>query len=195
MWKKRKIDFILSEEKNEYEEKRLLFRFYPRSSYCHSFDENLPTCWKEVYKVYYSWAIISQIRENENDNWESCVVYEEPCDECSVIDEISYICKKLYEGIEFEIKNDYRYEYVNKEIVPLGMATSWFIKKRVYKEWWKYPDIEEDEDMPDTIEYSFELWSYWDKGFRFSLKKDDLLKFSEYLDSCCDYMLKHGNPI
>ena len=56
MYKKRKIDFILNERRGY----RLIFRFYPKRSSCHSFNENPPKSWNEVYKVYYSYAILEE---------------------------------------------------------------------------------------------------------------------------------------
>ena len=54
---KNKLDFIIDEDSQIY---RTIFRIYPKSTTIHSFDENPPKTWKEVYKVYYSFAIIIQ---------------------------------------------------------------------------------------------------------------------------------------
>ena len=54
---KRKFDFVLYNNRGLY---RDVIRFYPRSSHVHSFNDDPPTNWEEVYKVYYSWAIIRQ---------------------------------------------------------------------------------------------------------------------------------------
>lgn len=48
---KRKIDFILRNDEGFYKD---IFRFYPRSTFVHSFNDNPPKNWDEVYKVYYS---------------------------------------------------------------------------------------------------------------------------------------------
>ena len=48
------IDFIIKED--EYE--KIIFRFLPRESHCHSFSDEPPTCWRNVYKVYYAYEII-----------------------------------------------------------------------------------------------------------------------------------------
>ena len=32
-------------------------------------------------------------------------------------------------------------------------------------------------------------------GYRFNLNKKRLKEFGEYLNSCCEYMLAHGDPI
>lgn len=86
---KRKIDFLIHED--DYE--KLLFRFYPRRSRVHSFDDNPPTSWGGVYKVYFSYAIIRQNKWNEDDNWESEIMYDESFDECSAIDQVSTLIK------------------------------------------------------------------------------------------------------
>ena len=51
MSKKRKIDFVLEESDTA----KLIFRFYPRRSSCHSFGDEPPKDWSDVYKVYYSY--------------------------------------------------------------------------------------------------------------------------------------------
>lgn len=60
MKKERKLDFVLK-ERNGY---RLIFRFYPKQSHCHSFNDKPPTSWNEVYKVYYSYAILGTSNKN-----------------------------------------------------------------------------------------------------------------------------------
>ena len=62
MGKKRKIDFVLRESDTS----KLIFRFYPRRSSCHSFGDEPPKDWNDVYKVYYSYSIIQVYKE---DNW------------------------------------------------------------------------------------------------------------------------------
>ena len=41
---KKKLDFILEQDEDE----RLVFRFHPRSSHCHSFNETPPKTWEEL---------------------------------------------------------------------------------------------------------------------------------------------------
>ena len=94
MSKKRKIDFVLNEKDDE----RLIFRFYPRKSSCHSFGDEPPKCWEDVYKVYYSYAIIKQWKFEPEEQWESEIMFREPCDECSIIDEIGHTCLLLADG-------------------------------------------------------------------------------------------------
>jgi len=200
MWKKRHIDFILNED--EYgRETRLVFRFYPRTSSCHSFNNNPPKTWKDVYKVYYHWAILSQ--RKEKGTWHTEIVYEEHCDECSVLDDIAYICKKLHDGIYVETDTVngelHTFEYLNKEILPFGMATSWQIQKKESKIYFVQTDnglLEYDEeDAPIKIDFTFMLFGWFNNGYRFTLPQSKLLEFSEFLTECCEYMLTHGDPI
>ena len=51
---KRKIDFVFEDEGRW----RKVFRFYPRRSHVHGFDDKYPKNWKEVYKVYYAWSLL-----------------------------------------------------------------------------------------------------------------------------------------
>lgn len=179
---KQKIDFIIYDEKDE----RLVFRFYPRRSHCHSFNENPPQSWNEVFKVYYAYSILKQWKD-ENGGIESTeVMYKDPCDECSVIDTISECCEKLSNGITEETRHlkvhDKDYErpvyYCNTEYYPLGDGTSWLI----------HPSNKQSM-------FKIEVWSDDDKGYRFYLSKEKLKEFGEYLNMCCEYMLKHGESI
>ena len=60
MEKRRKIDFFIHDNIHE----KLIFRFYPRQSHCHSFGDEPPKSWNEVYKVYYAYSIIQQYKDN-----------------------------------------------------------------------------------------------------------------------------------
>ena len=44
-------------------------------------------------------------------------------------------------------------------------------------------------------EYEFKLFNYDNVGYRFSLKKEQMKDFGQYLLDCCEYMLQHGEPI
>lgn len=172
MKKKEKIDFVLFEDDDE----KLVFRFYPRQSSCHSFGDEPPKDWNDVYKVYYSYSVILVYKE---DNWHK-TLFNCHCDECSIIDEIAERCKLLSEGkTVFEGEHDgekYTIKLLNNEVHPVGMGTSWTVSRRY-----------------DT--YEFRLFDWDDMGFRFYLKKDKLKAFGEYLSECCEYMLAHGDPI
>lgn len=184
MKKKRKIDYIIRQNDDE----RLIFRFYPRQSSCHSFGDEPPKDWSDVYKVYYSYAIIKQWRCYSEDQWKSEVMFYENCDECSVIDEISYICSLLADGLEVFKRDDGKeIDLLNRPIFPIGMGVEWTITK---KSWTSYSD----ENVKYT-HYKFTLFDYGDKGFRFRIDEKDIKAFGEYLNDCCEYMLEHGDPI
>lgn len=188
MKKKKKIDFIL-EERDDY---KLIFRFYPRQSSCHSFDEKPPTKPEDVYKVYYSYAIIEQCQWEPNEPWESEILFYQYCDECSIIDEIGQTCLLLSKGIEeFKRKDGILVPLLNDCKHVFGMGTDWLITKHTCIE---YGYEEEDEDI-ETIYYHFMLFKHNGVGFKFSLKKESVEAFGKYLLDCCEYMLKHGNPI
>ena len=188
MWKKKKIDFMLEEEVDE----RLIFRFYPRQSSCHSFNENPPTKPEDVYKVYYSYAIIKQFKWDNDSQWESEVFYRESFDECSIIDEVGHTCLLLADGYEtFEREDGERIPLLDEELFPFGCGTKWTISKHTCTE---YGCFKEDEDVVINY-YTFTLFDHWNKGFKFTLKEEKLKAFGEYLLECCDYMLTHGDPI
>lgn len=171
--KKKKIDFVLSEGRDEI----LIFRFYPRSSSCHSFGCLPPTKWEEVYKVYYSYSVIQKWKENGSYR----KVFECDCDECSIIDEVAARCLYLSEGKENVTKTvdgkEHTINLLNNEMYPSGMGVSWDVTK-----------VSGDY-------YEFRMFDWNDVGFRFALKKDRLKEFGEYLQECCEHMLEHGDPI
>lgn len=182
MSKKRKIDYIIEQTDDE----RLIFRFYPRQSHCHSFGDEPPKTWRGVYKVYYSYAIIKQIRFNPEDKWESEVMFYEDCDECSVIDAIGRRCLWLADGLKtFKNRFGENIPLLDDEVFPIGAGVSWIISK---KTWYDF------EDVMHTC-YNFSVFDYFDKGFRFIINEENMKSFGEYLLGCCEYMLAHGDPI
>lgn len=184
MSKKRKIDYIIEQEDDE----RLIFRFYPRQSSCHSFGDEPPKSWSDVYKVYYSYAVIKQCRFNPEDKWKSEIMFYEHCDECSEIDEVGQRCLLLADGIEVFKRDDGReIQLLDNRILPFGIGTNWTISKNTWTDW-------EDENVKHTY-YKFTLFDYFDKGFRFSINEKDVKAFGEYLLGCCEYMLTYGDPI
>lgn len=174
MRKKRKIDFILYEDDDEI----LVFRFYPRSSNCHSFNDVPPTNWKQVYKVYYAYSIFRRFKD---DNFTE-VLFECYCDECSIIGDIANRIRLITDGLKkitrvFEGR-EYIIELLNTEVYPTGDGVSWRIN-----------------ECRNPGSYEIILWKYNDTGYRFYLGKDELREFGEYLNECCEYMLAHGEPI
>lgn len=184
MSKKRKIDYIIEQSDDE----RLIFRFYPKQSSCHSFGDEPPKSWSDVYKVYYSYAIIKQWKFNPEDQWESEVMFYEHCDECSKIDEVGQRCLLLADGYEtFEREDGERIPLLDQCILPFGMGTNWTISKNTWTDWG-------NKGIKHTY-YKFTLFDYFDKGFRFNINEKDVKTFGEYLLGCCEYMLEHGDPI
>lgn len=174
MRKMRKIDYILEDGPDT----SLIFRFYPRQSSCHSFGENPPTGWDDVYKVYYSYKII----ERWDDGRRMRVVFDSGCDECSVIDEVSYRIQQIVKGVKTiklgEPDDEKVISLLNSEILPFGYGVSWNISKR-----------------RGGGLYEIMLWNNNGTGYRFLLQKEKLREFGEYLNECCEYMLAHGDPI
>lgn len=180
--KKRHIDFLLE----DYDDERLIFRFYPRQSHCHGFGDEPPTDVNGIYKVYYAYSIIRQYKWDFNDQWESRIVFEERCDECSIIDEVGERCKLLSEGRETFYYDDDDGEITTVDLcgnkmLPQGMGVDWTINKR--KNW------------KGKVYYEFLLFDYYGVGFRFHLEQERMKDFGEYLLECCEYMLQHGEPI
>lgn len=177
MRKKKHIDFVLYEDNYE----KLIFRFYPRLSSCHSFDENLPTKWEEVYKVYYNYRILKFYKYDRGyDGYD--VLYDTRCDECSVIRTVAAWLKLLSEGkkeiiIDDAIIDAHTVQLLDNEIYDFADCTWWTIR----------------EGSHDS--YKFELFRYDDVGYRFWLPKEQAYEFGKYLDECCEYMLAHGDPI
>ena len=172
-WKRKKIDFVL----NEFDNEILIFRFYPKSSSCHSFGPVPPKTWEEVYKVYYCYSIIRRYKDNNV----SKIVFDSSCDECSIIDEVAERCLLLSEGKE-EVAGivegeEYLIKLLDNEMYPSGTGVFWNISK-CGDDW-----------------YTFDLFNLDDIGFRFSLSKKQVKAFGEYLKGCCEYMLEHGDPV
>lgn len=179
MFKVRKLDFVIYDNGSE----RVIFRFYPRQSSCHSFDENLPKSWDDVYKVYYAYAIIHQHQFYGDKDWKSKVVFKCSCDECSRIDEVGFALKDLAKGItyrEVDFDDDiFHIKYLDRPIAPFGYGVSWTIRRSEYTD-----------DL-----YFLELWGPMNTGYKFALDKTQLMPFGNYLLECCEYMLAHGDPI
>lgn len=176
MKKKRKIDFII--EDNDFE--KIIFRFYPRQSNCHSFGDEPPKNWNDVYKTYYEYRIL-KFWKNDNGAYDGYeVLYDTCCDECSLIGEVAARLKYLSEGKkEVEVTHNldtYTIQLLDTDIYTFADCTEWKIS-----------------EGKDT--YKFELFRYDDVGYRFWLEKNKAYEFGKYLEECCEYMLAHGDPI
>ena len=162
-----RFDFFIFED----EYKRVIFRFLPNDSHCHSFDENPPKSWREVYKVYYSFSIICFDLNEETGLTEYAEdMFSIYRDECSVLTHLA----KYIRGT-LTTKN-------TSKILAMGQPGS---------EW----EISWDTDSCRRP-IKFEVWDNWsDNGFRFRLSADRAEVFACYLDFINDYMLKHGECI
>lgn len=173
MKKKRKIDFVIYENKYEI----VTFRFYPRQSNCHSFNDIPPKNWSEVYKVYFSYGIFRRWKDSNSTE----TLFECLCDECSVIKEISSRIEYIAQDNKTISISCGGEEYIinlfDEEVFPIGYGVSWVIHKL------------------SSGEYSITMWKYNNTGYRFIVDKDKLKKFGEYLNECSEYMLDHGDPI
>lgn len=173
--KVRKIDFVLYENYRE----KVVFRFYPRKSSCHSHNDAPPKEWKDVYKVYYAYSIFRQYKDSHR----NYMLLSCNCDECSVIDEVAARCTYLAEGKKsVDLLHPHTgklrtIEFLDKEMRPIGYGISWTIR-----ELWD-----------DNFELSLFKWD--DTGVRFNLTKTKMYEFGKYLNDCCEYMLAHGDPI
>lgn len=193
--KARNIDFVLRESKYS----RYIFRFYPRASHCHGFGDEPPKDWKGVYKVYYSYAIIRQSIE-DGVVTKARVVWESECDECSVIDEVAYICDKVAKNIFHEVvtlKNGDRkvFNYVKTRNMPMGDGVIWYLNRETW-----YEHFDENNDFLDKpikmYDYRFTMTRGYDGvSYVFTLPIGKVEAFGQYLQKCCDYMLEHGEPI
>lgn len=177
---KQKIDFIIKED----DSKRIIFRFYPRRSHCHSFNDIPPKNWDEVYKVYYHYSILLQHKKITNvDKVQYCTetLFESLTDECSVIDAFANVCK-LVSSDSFKIKkpNDKFEQLLFDEFTPHGNGVSWRIL---------------DVASHDNPFYEIQLFNHLHRGYRFYMHPSQLKCFAEYLLSCCEYMLAHGESI
>ena len=160
---KRHIDFVIKSD--EFEE--IKFRFLPKSSHCHSWNENPPASWRQVYKVYYAYKIIYKcprfaIRyELFNCEW----------DENSIIRHVATAIKSIID------KDENASDWLDDELRPLGDGVSWIIHEK------------------KDNQFEIIMWRRDGIGFRFELEREKFKAFGEYLNECCEYMLAHGEPI
>lgn len=173
MKKKHRIDFILHE--NDYS--KIIFRFRPNISNCHSHNDNPPKSWEEVYKVYYYYEIIQKYTVEDK---ERIVLWKSGCDECSIISEVAYRIPLILEDkkkIEVEYADAKLTINLFNEMIPCGDGVCWKIDK-----------LSKDN-------YQLSIWNSNNVGYRFTLNKQKTKEFGEYLKECCEYMLAHGDPI
>lgn len=167
------FDFILEDDK---EIKRTIIRFYPKETHIHSFDTSLPTCWEEVYKVYYSWGVLCQYYDDDGTIESTETLFRMTCDECSEFPNLSGAIKEVMNTGE------------NMTLRAFGQpAADWEIRKRegLFFLGGKIFEV-----------YDFEVFdNFKGNGFRFALDKNQTIGFCKWLDRINDYALKHGEPI
>ncbi len=165
---KKKLDFIIESDGCE----RTVFRFYPRSSRVHGFDETCPTSWDAVYKVYYTWAIIRQYRWSEGNNWgDTEILFDMYRDECSAL---TYLADEI------------RALPLDEDVsVPSFGDSLWDIKFS-----------SGDREKKIHSYFKFAVWNRGTgQGYRFYLSRKNTRKFVKYLDYVQQYMLEHSVPI
>lgn len=177
---KKYIDFVL--EENMFYTK--IFRFYPRKSSCHSFNENSPKTWQEVYKVYCHYSIFKRWKNDNSIEW----LFRSECDEGSMILEVATRIEYISLGkkevvIKDKFGKNHTIKLLENEIHSFGDGVSWTINE--YSSWFN----------PQSLIYEIVLWNSNKIGFKFSITQDRLKEFGKYLNDCCEYMLKHGVPI
>ena len=178
--KKRHMDFVLSED--EYD--KTVFRFYPKASHMHGFDENPPASLDDVYKVYYSWGVI-QYSKLDDGSWDSGNrIFFMDWDECSALEYLGHVIRRVL-----------RYKKRVIQIRSMGQPGSeWTITFR--PEW-----VWDDENLELRLDTSrgtliFEVFdNFTNLGYRFRLDTDRATKFTEYLDNVNQHMLENGEPI
>lgn len=100
--KKEKMVFNLShEDQDEWREYPIDidFVFYPKESHMHGFHDEPPKTFKEVYKVYYCWAI-----EKTKGPHPAKSLFSIGCDECSALTDLSEVIRQCIRD-----KRDKRY--------------------------------------------------------------------------------------
>lgn len=155
---KRKIDFILRNNEGFYKD---MFRFYPRSTSVHSFNDNPPKNWDEVYKVYYSWAIL---RQYDYGKTEKMLYFS--CDENSEIPNLSNLIRQV-----IKTKKDL---VVRAAGQPAG---DWYIYYKTYY------TLDNEEDYLEFHIFN----SFTHQGYKFIFTLDDCNKFCKYIDKVNDY--------
>lgn len=166
--KKKHLDFVLQE--NAF--RKLIFRFYPRLSSCHSFGNEPPKTWDDVYKVYHNYKILSIPKLEPHT---AQVLWDSGCDECSAISEVAAGCRLLAQGIT-ELNNEGTHiQLLDHAFLPFGDGVTWEIRKKGT--------------------FCVQMYNSREQGYRMFFAEEDLERFGQYLEDCCEYMLEHGDPI
>lgn len=171
---KKKFDFIIGNNYNT--DSQLVLRFYTKSSHVHVFnkDDSLKS-WDKVYKVYFSYAVLSQDFGWSN-RVDTEVMYKEESDENSCLIHLSNLLGEIVSGEEKEL------EY---KLYPVSDGTRWELNY--------HP---KSSILDKKSHWEFRLFNTWNhKGYYFILTEDRLLELKEVIDDFLDYMLKHSEVI
>lgn len=166
---KRNIDFTIVEN----EDWKTVLRFYPKDSSVHSFDEERPKNWDEVYKTYMTFSILHYCKDRDTNGRlkeQPKIIFTSYMEEG---DSLLYLRYELNRILEKKPKKSCR-----AIIYPFGLGTEWHIEKH-----------------RKSKTYKIEIWNENNEGYRFNLSFEGIAKFYEVLDYFLEYMLKHSQPI
>ena len=158
MDKRSKMDFVLFA--NDY--KKVVFRFYLKDSYWHSFNSTAPVEDRQLYKTYYYWRILD-LTDNE-------ILFDSGVDECSALNELAASCNLLLDGIEVFETDDISFPLLDREILSFCGVVYKIHKFRENK-------------------YQIEFWNCYSQGYRCIFTIRELRKFTDYLEAI-DYNMK-----
>ena len=170
MSKERRMDFVIGHDIWDDDDNDIVFRFYPKSSHMHGFEEDKPPkSFNAVYKVYYSWAI----EKTEGSHlvvWQ--VQFSIGCDEYSALTYLSEVIRQCIR------------EKKDKRCITAGQEGSdwhlFFIKRGFYP----------------VARVGFYVFSnFTNKGYRFYLETERAEQFADFLDEVNNHMLENGEPI
>ena len=176
--KKRHLDFVIRED----DYRKIVFRFYPKLSHMHSFDENPPKSLNEVYKVYYAWCILQYWKTD--DGWRGGErVFYMFCDECSAL-----------EYLEEVIRHMIRYKRRKMQALSFGQPGSmWIIRFHPHDVW---DENDKRKIDPTNGVFMFEVFDNWTHiGYQFDMELSEALSFCDYLHGVNQHMLENGEAI
>ena len=183
--KKKHIDFIITDR-----DKKRMIRFYPRESRMHHFGDEPPKNFDDVYKVYYSWAILESypetVEESGEEKWGRFrKVFSMPFDECSCIGA----------GLEAAVKLVMDHRRKEYRVLSSGWPGSvWRITRMDGTEL----DLEENggKTLRDNDTFVFEVFDNdSDRGYRFSLNRRQAEGFRKYVKEVNAHMFENSEPI
>lgn len=144
------------------------FVFFPQESSCHSFGDEPPTGWNDVYKVYFQYEITRDCLNLDEEE----VVWKSYCDENSIMKDIAWLFSAISNN------NSDAFKYLGRDYHALG-GVSWRI-----------------DDIPSKVNcYRITMLNGANEKFELYRNSLELGYFADFLDRCCKYMLTHGDPM